>query len=169
MKRCFAYLLFTGLALTGCKKEEPNPEARDPIYQDLEKRAADAQKSHDEAVPKIKGLRETIAKIAPNSIELKDTQKELAKYEKIRLSAGEAARYYKIRAKRRLLITRLAYKEAFAADRPWPNSHEYSDYLTNERLRQASLNWGARVPKLKDRVAARAPASNPEKPAEGGH
>jgi len=46
----------------------------------------------------------------------------------------------------------LFYKKAFDKNEQWPNPREYSDYQLNMRLREAPLDWGLRVPKLKDRL-----------------
>lgn len=147
-----ACIVATTVALGACKKEDPNPELSDPIFKDLEARAAAYTRNVDESKAKIPPLEEQISKAEPRSIDLKNLQKELSK-EKIKLlNSEQLARYYKIRAERRRLTGRLAYKKAFAADKPWPDPREYSDYLVNIRLQEANRNWAARVPKLQDRM-----------------
>jgi hypothetical protein len=158
--------LVLSTALAGCKKEEPNPELLDPIYKDLEARHAAYSKNVEESKAKIPVLEESISKAEARSIDLKNFEKELSK-EKLKLMNSEQlARYYRIRAERRKLTDRIEYKKAFAADKVWPDPHEYSDYLVNIRLQEANRNWGARVPKLQDRMPGSAPAK-PKAPAEG--
>lgn len=154
------------LTLSGCEKEDPNPELRDPIWQDLSKRAADYEKQREEHKAKIVGLREKLEKVEPNSMDLKDVRRDLAKTEKALLGAEQLARYYKIRAERRKVVDKIAAREARAANKEWPDPNEYSEYLVNIRLHEINRNWNARVPKLQDRLV-RKPAKE-EKPAGGG-
>jgi len=162
-------LLFTfGLGLIACAKEDPIPEERDPIYQDLLKREAEHTKMAEEATAKVKELREQLEKAEANSIEKKDIARDLAKHTAGKLDHEQWSRYYKIRLGRRKVVDRITYRQAFAAqkDKEWPNPKEYEDYLANRRLVEVSRNWGSRVPKLQDRVAAASAAKNEEKKAE---
>lgn len=149
----FALTLVSMFALSGCKKENPNPELLDPIYSDLEKRASEAQKSFEDQAKKIEDAQNKLEKAEPNSIELKNAQRDLIKARHASEEFEQKARYFKIRAQRRLLVDRITYKQRFAKNEPWPDPHEYSDYLLNIRLREVPLNWAARVPKLNDRLA----------------
>lgn len=165
MKRFNLALIFLfclSTQILGCKKADPTPELMDPIYSDLLKRATDAQKGLDEANAKLVSLHEELEKAEPNSIDLKDIQKEIAKTRAQKLRADQEARYFKIRTERRKFEDRIEYKKAFAKGQPWPNKHEYSDYLVNIRLREINLNWGARIPKLQDRTAASISSHKPE-------
>ena len=148
------------MSALACTQEDPNPEAMDPIYADLVKRAADAQKSVEETEAKIKELRLSLEKAETGTLAKKDVQKELAHNVAVHLTSEQDAHYFKIRSERRRIVDKLVYKEAFAAKQPWPNPHEYSDYLTNQRVSSINMNWNARVPKLQDRLSkSRAPAA----------
>lgn len=158
------FLIVLCTQLLGCKKEDPNPELMDPIYSDLLKRATESQKAFDDAKVKIETLRQDLSKAEPNSIDVKDIQKELAKMELQKLRAEQEARYFRIRSERRKFEDRIEYKKAFAKNEEWPNKREYSDYLVNIRVREINLNWNSRVPKLQDRKAAS--IQKPEKAGE---
>jgi hypothetical protein len=145
-------LLFC-FALSGCRKEDPNPEFLDPIFADLDKRANEAQKGVDDEIKKQSELKVAVEKSEPNSIQLKNNQRDLLKSQSVALDLSQKARYFQIRAKRRLLVDRITYKEAFAKGQPWPDPHEYSDYQVNMRLQEAPKNWSIRVPKLRDRLS----------------
>lgn len=165
--RCSIAILALLISLVGCTKEHPNPEQLDPIFKDLETRAAEHKKAHEEAKVNLEALREEEQKTAPNTIELKDVRREIAKTRKQILDNDQWARYYQIRAERRKIEGRIAYKKAFAKGEQWPPPGEYSDYLVNIRLRQAPLNWNARVPKLQDRLIKRADVTpQPQNQAE---
>lgn len=158
--KCFTRLtlalVFMPTVLLGCSKEDPNPETRDPIFADLTKRMVEHSKAYEEAKAKVKELRDSLEKAEPNSIEVRDIQRDLAKTEAKVIDSEQWAHYYKIRSERRRLVDKLTYKEAFAAKREWPDPHEYSDYLTNRRLVEINRNWNARVPKLRDRLPSSA-------------
>lgn len=138
--------------LTGCSKEDPHPELKDPIYLDLKKRADELSKSKEESAVKIKGLLESLDKAEPNSIERKDIERDLAKSRTLATVIEQQATYYRIRSERRRIEGRMAYKKAFQEKKPWPDAGEYSDYLVNRRLNEVNLNWNSRVPKLQDRL-----------------
>jgi len=164
-KACLIVLaLIFSIFLSGCRKEDPNPELLDPIFADLDKRASEAQKGYDDEVKNLEGEKVALEKAEPNTIELKNARRDIAKSEAKILDLGQKARYYQIRAKRRMLVDRITYKDAFAKNLPWPDPHEYSEYQVNNRLREAPMNWAVHVPKLQDRLTKRAPAA--EKPAE---
>ncbi len=159
-----ALLLMLCLSLLGCRKEDPNPELKDPIYKDLEARAKSYAAEYDAGKIQVKTLREDLAKVEARSIERKNVLKELSQAEAKLVGAEQLARYYKIRAERRRLMGRQAYREAFARGEDWPNPREYSDYLVNRRLHEINMNWNARVPKLQDRTPASIKALEAKKP-----
>jgi hypothetical protein len=140
------------LFLTGCKTEDPNPELLDPVYVDLDKRANDFKKAYDEQVKMQDEARATIEKSDPNTLELRNARADLLKSEHKALDFDQKARYFEIRAKRRLYVDRLTYKEALAKNKVWPDPKEYSEYLVNMRLQDAPRNWNIRVPKLSARL-----------------
>ncbi|MGZ6479877.1 MAG: hypothetical protein ACXWQE_11270, partial [Bdellovibrionales bacterium] len=99
--------------------------------------------------------------------ELKNAQRDLLKSEHTIVDLEQKAKYYKIRAQRRLLVDRISYKAAFAKNEPWPDPHEYSDYLVNMHLREAPPNWNIHVPKLQDRLAKTTVSAKKDEKKEG--
>ena len=162
-----AMLLIFSFVLSGCKKEDPEPELLDPIFADLNRRAIDAQKSFDEQIKKQTDAKAALEKAEPNSIELKNAQKDLQKATLLAGDSEQKAHYYKIRAQRRMLVDRITYKESFARDQVWPSPHEYSDYLVNMRLQESPKNWNARVPKLQERLVKSGIAAHSSPKKEG--
>lgn len=165
-----ALLLMVIFTVAGCRKEDPNPENLDPIYKDLKARSDNYEKELEETKKSIAELRKDLEKAEPRSIELKNIQRDLAKTQAKHDGADQLFRYYKIRAERRRLMGRKAYRAAFAQNKEWPDPREYSDYLVNMRLHEVNLNWNARVPKLKDRTPAKVinPAQKPKATDGGG-
>ena len=161
------FALFAMACLAGCTKEIPDPESLDPIYADLTKKSADAQKSLEEADAKIAELKTKLETAEVGSIGKKDVEKELAHNRQVKVSATQDALYYKIRGDRRKVVDQMVYKEAFAAKQPWPDPQEYSDYMINQRVRDINMNWNSRVPKLQDRLQPKkAAVAEGEKKAE---
>jgi hypothetical protein len=148
-----ALALLLSLSLSGCKKEDPNPELLDPIYLDLQRRAGDAQKSFDDETKKLLDSKVALEKSEPNSLERKNAERDIQKSEHVLVDVDQKARFFKIRSERRLLVDRLLYKQAFAKNEVWPDPREYSEYLVNMRLQESPKNWNIRVPKLQDRLA----------------
>ena len=155
--------------LTACKKEDPNPELKDPIFADLSKRAADAKKNYEEELKKLADMREKLEKTEPNSLERKNFERDILQSEKIALDLRQKQRFLEIRSQRRMFEGRVAYKAAFARGEQWPDSREYSDYLVNIRLREVPKNWNVRVPKLQDRLPSSVQKSEKGKEAEKSH
>ncbi len=146
----FFLLLFMVL---GCKKEEPNPELLDPIWKDLDSRAASAEKSIEEEKKKQSDLDVSLRKSEPNTLERRNAERDLEKSKRMALDLDQKLRYYKIRANRRKIVDKITYKEAFAKNKAWPDPSEYSDYQVNMRLNEVNLNWNSRVPKLQSRLS----------------
>lgn len=153
--------------MVGCHGEDPQPELRDPIYSDLGKRAKEFEDSSKTLQETLAGLKESLEKAEPNTLERKDIQKKIAKTTREARDAEQWARYYKIRAERRKLVGRLDYKEAFKAGKEWPEESEYREYELSNKLREASRNWNNRVPKLHDRLPSSAPKVEKKPEAEG--
>lgn len=151
-------------ALVGCNKPDPNPELLDPIYKDLQSNEKSNSDSYTSELAKQEETKKKIEEAEPNSIDLAQARKELKKSELVAVKYKQMALYYKIRAERRKVVDHITYQEAFAQKKPWPDRTEYSKYETNVRLNSVNLNWGARVPKLKDRITnyERKPAAKPE-------
>jgi len=164
-------LAVISISLSACRSEDPNPELRDPIYKALTDELGAAEKGLEAAkVTKIQKYKE-LGQAEDRSIEKKNLEKEYWQAVKQVDSLNTAVNYLKIRSKRRRVETRRSYREAFKANKEdsWPDPSEYSGYLTNRRLREASLNWSRRVPKLRDRMPSSDETSKAqEKPKEGG-
>ncbi|NJL23945.1 MAG: hypothetical protein HC902_01320 [Calothrix sp. SM1_5_4] len=69
MRRFIAWVgaIIFCVSLSSCKREDPNPELRDPIYKDLEARATEHQKTFEETKAKIEGLKSSLEKVEPNT------------------------------------------------------------------------------------------------------
>lgn len=141
-----------GVSCIGCKSPDPNPELSDPIYKDLLGRHDGHKKALEEAVKRLEEVQADLAKAEPHTIEMKNARRDLASVKSTILLNEQMERYYRIRAERRKVTGRIAYRKAFEKDEAWPNPNEYNEYMVNNRLRNVQMNWNARVPKLQGRM-----------------
>jgi hypothetical protein len=140
-------LLLIALTSLGCKREDPNPELRDPIYNDLLSERAMHTKMKEEIIKKIEVAEKELAKTRPRTMERKNAANDLEKLEHKLIKSNEMIEYYDIRAKLRYTDVRRSYKQAFLSGDEWPNPEEHKAYLVNKRLLNASRMWDDRVPK----------------------
>ncbi len=162
----FILALIVASAVCGCTKEDPHPEFRDPIYKDL-KGQADAHIKEVEETKKMLGeFKLELEKTEANSMDQKDARLKIAKAESKIKNHEQWAHFYKIRSDRRAVVDKVSAKEALLAGKPWPTPGEYSDYLVNKRLREVSLNWNTRVPRLQDRLSKKVTMEEKEAAAE---
>lgn len=140
-------LICVSMAMLACNHEDPNPELRDPIYQDFAKQRAayekaveDGQKTLETA---IKGLESTEAR----TLDRKISNRAVEKAKDAITLATQKAEYYKIRAELRKAYGRREYKIAFKEGKPWPDPAEFEAYKVNKALVEADRSWSSRVPK----------------------
>ncbi|MEK6556258.1 MAG: hypothetical protein AABZ31_13510 [Bdellovibrionota bacterium] len=136
------------ILLSGCKSEDPTPELRDPIYNDLVKQQRDAEDGLKKSIEAVAKLEKEYAEQAPRTIDRKTTQKELFKEQEKVHRLTQEAEYYRIAALKRKAEATIGYKTAFAEDKTWPDPKEYESYKLNKKMRETSRNWSTRVPKL---------------------
>lgn len=151
--------------LTSCRSPDPNPELRDPIFQELKKAAAEAEKAHEDSKKAVEEAQAKLKEARPRTIEQKDAEKAYFKAIRATQSLKTAAHYLKIRSERRRIAARLSYEKAYNAhaEEKWPDRSEYSGYLTNQRLQQAPRKWSQRMKALREE---RAPANQSKEKGE---
>ena len=155
------------IAISGCKKEEPNPELLDPIYSDLSKDLTVIDAAKEESEKNLEADKKSLEKSPPRTIERRNAEEDLLKEQGRFEHINQLLEYYKIRVARRLVESRRNYKLAFQADKAWPDPQEYEAYKVNKRLMNASKNWSDRVPKFPSSGGPPAEAL-PEKPKTEG-
>lgn len=141
-------LLLSLTCITSCKSEDQEPELHDQVYQQLLKEKKDSEKDLEEAQ---KSREETLRDMASTKLDHLDMirlQKQLKKIDIAIAKITQQSRYLKIKADRRRVESRKAYKVAFLADKDWNTKKDYESYETHRRLLAVDLNWDKRVPKL---------------------
>jgi len=152
------FLLFLVLlSLTSCRSQDPNPELKDPIYKDLSSLAKQYSRKLREALETQEKNFKELSEAGSNKMNLKVARKKITDNGKKIVQYRQMAAYYRIRSERRKVEGRRAYRIAFEKEQGWPDPREYQSYLINKRLREASRNWSARVPKMVDRYTSSLP------------
>lgn len=143
------YMLLTCFFLiVGCKKENPNPELLDPIYQDLISVRKTAEKDLKDAMKKLEGIEKDYKTTEPRSLSRKTVYKDLLNTRKKVKFLEQRLKFTEIRVKRRKVEGRRKYRIAFQKGEVWPDPKEYEYYKQYNKLKNADLNWNKRVPKL---------------------
>ncbi len=165
MKILFA--LLAAFLMSACQRREAQPEMLDKIYSDLKVTLAEEEKAAEEEKKKIEESEKKFEQYEPNTLELKQVRKaNLAAKESYQKHA-QMVEFYKIRVEKRRLEDRVTYELAFQKKEAWPDPSEYEGYLQNKKLRNAGLDWKARVPSITDRYSKNpAPVKKTEKKAE---
>jgi len=159
----FMTLILFGLS--GCRKEEPNPEMMDPIYSDLQNKQKSVESSLEEEKKKLEKALGDVAAAIPNTLDLQNALRDRDHSQAAIVGLQQKLHYYNIRVERRRVEDKYNYHLAFVANKDWPDKKEYEEYLTQQRLQEAPRSWDAHIPKMWDRKPAAAPA---EKKPEGG-
>lgn len=140
MKR-FVLLIYLSTALLGCKKEDPNPHLKDPIYLDIATREQAMSTEVSAAEKALKDAQTELSQAKPQLGETKRAQKKYFEAEsKLSRTKQEHAALI-VRKQTRMIEAKESYRKAFRAGKEWPNPKEFEAYLTAERLRNTKQQW----------------------------
>ncbi len=161
MKHLSAYF-FILLCLTGCKRQDPQPELKDPIYSDIFRQTQDANKELESSRKELEGAKKEWEMADPQTGESRvkratyfDIQNRLNKM-------AQETRFLELTLQRRKDFVRAAYLKAFEKDQEWPDPNELKYYKANKSLVSAPRSYDETH---KMRVQQRAPAQIPKKAA----
>lgn len=147
---CLSIWIFT----SGCSKQDPSPEHRDPIYSYFLGKISKATAEVEARSKELEEVEKQFRSSDPNTIERKDALRKIEKNRRMKSRAEQWREFYKIRAERRRVEGRRAYKLAFEEGKDWPDPKEFERFMASQRLSESSRNWSERVPKLQDRISA---------------
>ena len=150
-------LILVVSGLSACRSQDPNPELKDPIFQDLSKLRKEYDRKLKEAETTQENNYKELAAAGADGMSLKVARKQLRDNAKKVTLYRQMATYYRIRSERRRVEGRRAYKIAFEKEEDWPKPEEYQNYLVNKRLRMANRSWSSRVPKMPNRYSSSIP------------
>jgi hypothetical protein len=133
--------------VTGCKKEDPSPELRDPLYSEFVSQRNRYQKLLEDTEKGLQADLKALESTEPRTLDVKIQRNAILKKESQITEARQMLEYYRVRAELRRVYARKSYKIAFRKGEEWPDPSEINAYQTNKKLVDAPRSWGHRVPK----------------------
>lgn len=150
--RAFCRILLLGLTLgplLGCKKADPNPELKDPLYQALQTEIAAAGAAVVAAQTAVTEAEGEIKKVVPQTGQIKYAEKRYWDARNKLTQAEQKKRALEVKAEMRLWKARVANIEAFHQDKEWSDPDALANHHSDKELEAKPRNWS-----VKDRRAA---------------
>jgi LAS superfamily LD-carboxypeptidase LdcB len=139
----FLLLFISSFVFMGCRKPDPQPELRDPIYLSIQKELKEAQASLKAIEAEHKDNTNNLDKIEPYTRQSKTFWQKYWSSEKKLRKAQQMVDFYNLHLINRKYAARDSYIRAFNSKNEgnWPNPNQYQRYLTNKRLKEAPRKW----------------------------
>ncbi|MBL7669933.1 MAG: hypothetical protein JNM39_05565 [Bdellovibrionaceae bacterium] len=137
----FIFSLLAVLFVFGCSKPEPNPELRDPIYQDFLAQKAATEKDLADTIAKMTEYSAAAKKAPPQTGQFKQNQRKFDEMDRRATKLKQQLQFWEIRIEERVIASRLSYNHAYAQKTPWPNQTEADSYKAEKKLRLARTQW----------------------------
>ena len=154
------------LALASCKKPDPHPELKDPIYNDLNATLGTVTQLYNAELKALEGFEKEMREVVPQTGQIKYAQKRVNE-SKAKISKLEQEKQFlEIKIKTRLNEPRKSYTKAFNADQPWPDPQEWENYRIQRKFQQAKKTWDVKE-RIKESAEGHKAKATPA-PA-GGH
>lgn len=155
------------LFLSACeKKADPNAYKQDLILADLNSKTESASKALEAAIKELEGFKKELEEVKPQTGQIKYATKRIYETEAKITRLQQEKRYYEIAARSREKEAKKLYKVAFKEGKPWPNTEEFAEYQTEERLRTAKRSWDVKQ-RIKEAGISIPGEEGAKKPAEG--
>lgn len=134
-------LLLFPLFFSSCKQDDPNPELKDAIYQDIAAQEGENQKMMADIDKKIEEAKKAVSESKPQTGEIKRNTKKLFEFESVKAKLKQQEMFWKIRKFERLKFVRK--NKALVSEEEWAQKakEEHASYLSEKKLRQAKNSW----------------------------
>ncbi len=135
-----------------CSKEDPNPEKKDEIYQDLLSELDIASKSLEEEEKNLASLKKELEKAIPQTGQVKyATKKVQVSQEQVEI-LKQRKTFFEIKIEMRKHQVQQRYKESLRKDgRPWPDQEEITLYRSISKLNRDKLAYDRNKRMVKDK------------------
>ena len=137
-------LIFSILAfLMGCKKPDPQPELRDPIYLDISAALKNQEAEVKRLKKEVEDNKSNLDKIEPYTRQDKDFWQKFWASEKSLAKAEQKLHFLNLHLIHRKYAARNSYIKAWnkgLADE-WPSESIEARYKLNKRLKNAPRTW----------------------------
>lgn len=137
----YVFILLVLVFSFGCSKPEPNPELRDPIYQDFLVQKAATEKDLADTTTKMNEYSVAAKKAPPQTGQIKQNQRKFDEMNRRATKLKQQLQYWEIRIEERMVASRLSYNRAYAQKKPWPDQNEADSYKAEKQLRLARTQW----------------------------
>lgn len=153
-------------ALASCKKPDPHPELKDPVYNDLNATLGTVTQLYNAEIKALEGFEKELREVVPQTGQIRYAQKRVRESKEKISKLEQEKQFLELKIQTRLKETKKSYMEAFKADKPWPDPSEWETYRIQRKFQQAKKTWDVkeRMKQLEDEKKGAAPAA----PA-GGH
>lgn len=158
-------LILLSLSLVACNKPDPNPELKDPIYNDLHSAAAEASQLLEAEKKNLEGFEKELSDVVPQTGQVKYAQKRVRESKEKIVRLEQEKQYLELKIEARKRESKKSYSKAFKKGETWPDPQEWNSYQTEKRLRNAKRTWDA---KERIKEVGLGEQKTPE-PAAGGH
>nr|BFD61312.1 hypothetical protein CKG001_34190 [Bdellovibrio sp. CKG001]BFD64776.1 hypothetical protein BdHM001_34570 [Bdellovibrio sp. HM001] len=158
-------LIILSLSLVACNKPDPNPELKDPIFNDLQANAAETSQLLEAEKKNLEGFEKELSDVVPQTGQIKYAQKRVRESKERIVRLEQEKQYLELKVDARKREAKKSYSKAFKKGDPWPDPQEWDSYQTEKRLRNAKRTWDA---KERMKEAGLGQEKTPE-PAAGGH
>lgn len=163
----YKILLLTFITLlVSCNKPIPNPELKDPIYNDINVRFAEASQLLAAEKKTLSGHEKDLAEAIPQTGQTILAQKKVFESKNKITKLEQEVQFLKLKVAARKKHAVEAYGQAFSKNEPWPDPKEWEQYQQEKNVRNKPKEWS-----VKNRLKETMGLSNDKKDekAPGGH
>lgn len=157
-------LIIITMLFSACNKPDPQPELKDPIYQDLISSLSNTKQTLEKEKKDYEGFQQALKDVIPQTGQIKYAQKRVYESQARISRLEQEIQYLELKIMARQESARDSYTKAFKRKESWPNPIEWESYKVEKRLRAANRNWD-----YKDRIDTMKKEKSPEITLEGSH
>ena len=130
--------------LASCTNADPNPELKDPIYNDILSQKANTEKELTETEEIWLETLADYRAAAPQTGQVVPQMRKVFEAKNRVDILKQQVKYWTIRGNERLLQSRLSYHRSLTTGKPWPDKNEVASYKAEKKLRQAKVLWDSK-------------------------
>lgn len=134
-------VLITLTVFSGCTKTNPNPEATDPIYIDLNQELDVATKGLEDELKNLSKLYSEKEKVVPQTGQVKYADKKIYETQSTITKLQQQKQFFEIKMAVRKNDVQNRYSESLKGGRQWPDKEELANYNSTIKLQREKLNW----------------------------
>lgn len=159
-------ILLLSLSLFACSKPDPNPELKDPIYNDYNSQLGTVSAALESEKKNLEGFNEELAEVVPQTGQIKYAQKRVREAKDKITRLEQEKQYLELKIEARKRESKSSYAKAYKKGENWPDPQEWASYQTEQRLRNAKKSWDV---KERMRDAGLGEEKTPEPSGGGQH